>query len=354
MEAPFMDRMPTDDDELTVGMIDTRDGNRFVPLDTTRAWCWQQGTMLQWLPGAADRLVVYNAREGERFIGIVRDVHNGRTRKLSRPVYAVSPNGKYALSLNFARLARIRPGYGYEGVADPWLGQEQPADDGVYHVDLQSGESKLVLSLGRAARLNPVASMKGVEQKFNHIQINTDGSRFSVIQRWYEVRPDGSKKRHDRLVTANPDGSEPYLLADDGHFSHYDWYSPTQLVAWANRTGVGSRYWMYTDRTRDMNAVGEHCFSVDGHCSFSPDRRWMLTDTYPDKTNHRTLMLYRMRDGLRVDIGRFYAPPELSGPLRVDLHPRWSRDGNQVCIDSAHEGSRQMYVLDVSGVVRDA
>jgi hypothetical protein len=343
-------------------MIDLTDGDRYIPFDSTSAWCWQQGTMLQWLPGAADRLVVYNQREGDRFIGIVRDVHTGQTRKLSRPVYAVSPDGKYALSLNFARLARIRPGYGYEGVADPWLGQEQPTDDGVYHVDLATGASKLVLSLDRAARLNPVASMKGVEQKFNHVQINTDGSRFSVIQRWYEVRPDGAKKRHDRLVTANPDGSDPYLLADDGHFSHYDWFSPTQLIGWANRTarpgspqaGVGSRYWMYTDRTRDMHAVGEHCFNVDGHCSFAPDRRWMLTDTYPDKTQHRTLMLYRMRDGLRVDVGRFYAPPELIGPLRVDLHPRWSRDGTQVCIDSAHEGSRQMYVLDVSGVVADA
>jgi hypothetical protein len=52
-----------------------------------------------------------------------------------------------------------------------------------------------------------------------------------------------------------------------------------------------------------------------------------------------------------VDIGRFFAPRELYEEIRCDLHPRWSRDGTQVCIDSAHEGSRQMHVLDVAEIV---
>ena len=33
---------------------------------------------------------------------------------------------------------------------------------------------------------------------------------------------------------------------------------------------------------------------------------------------------------------------------RCDLDPNWSRDGRSVCIDSIHEGSRQVYILDVS------
>jgi putative transposase len=42
---------------------------------------------------------------------------------------------------------------------------------------------------------------------------------------------------------------------------------------------------------------------------------------------------------------------QLEEENRCDLHPRWSPDGRQVCIDSAHEGERQMYIVDVSELV---
>ncbi|MBK7061927.1 MAG: hypothetical protein IPH51_16015, partial [Rubrivivax sp.] len=80
--------------------------------------------------------------------------------------------------------------------------------------------------------------------------------------------------------------------------------------------------------------------------------RWLLTDTYPDPTsNERSLLIYDVEQNLRYDIGRFYADPGLRKENRCDLHPRWSHDGTQVCIDSVHEHERQMYVIDVTSVV---
>jgi hypothetical protein len=55
---------------------------------------------------------------------------------------------------------------------------------------------------------------------------------------------------------------------------------------------------------------------------------------------------------VRHDLGSFYADPGLSKENRCDLHPRWSRDGTEVCIDSVHGEDRQMYIVDVSGIVR--
>ena len=73
---------------------------------------------------------------------------------------------------------------------------------------------------------------------------------------------------------------------------------------------------------------------------------------FPGGEEHcRALLLYRPEDGLRVELGPFRSPPELSGEIRCDLHPRWNRDGTKVCFDSAHEGARQLYVMDVSSVV---
>ena len=155
------------------------------------------------------------------------------------------------------------------------------------------------------------------------------------------------------MFTANPDGSDICCVADHDMTSHFDWRNTKEILAWATQHDIGNRYFLFTDRTAKKEVVGEGVLTCDGHCSYSPDGRWILTDTYPDKERMRTLLLYRPSDGHRVDIGRFFSPEELGGEIRCDLHPRWSRDGRKVCIDSAHERHRQIYVMDVSRIVEN-
>src|SRR6266567_4054528 len=49
-EAAFNDRPPGAEDKVTIGVVSLGDRNRFQPLATSRAWNWQQGSMLQCLP----------------------------------------------------------------------------------------------------------------------------------------------------------------------------------------------------------------------------------------------------------------------------------------------------------------
>jgi hypothetical protein len=348
LQVPFIDRQPTPDDAATIGMIDLQDNNRWIALGETLAWCWQQSTMLQWLPSAPDSEIIYNQRDGDRFIAVIQNVHTGETRTLPRPIYAV--HGNQALSLNFARLNRTRPGYGYNGVDDPGEHVDHPDDDGIYWMDLTTGEHKLIITYDQMRNFHPTDTMGSGQHWFNHLTWAPDGSNFVWLHRWqYPLHP--QRQWVDRLISAKPDGTDICIVADDYFASHIDYYSPDQIVVWARQMKIGDRYFRFTRCTDEVDIIGEHVFSTDGHCSFSPDRKWMLTDTYPDEQHIRTLILFEMATGRRVDIGRFYAPPELVGPTRCDLHPRWSRDGKQVCIDSAHEGERQMYVIDVATVV---
>lgn len=133
--------------------------------------------------------------------------------------------------------------------------------------------------------------------------------------------------------------------------SHFARRDPRHILAWARQRDRGDRYYFFTDRTEEREIAGEGVLTVDGHCSYPPDGRWLLTDTYPDAEQRRTLILYRPADGRRIDIGRFFAPPELEGEIRCDLHPRRNRDGAQVCLDSAHGGARRIYVVDVGAIV---
>jgi len=343
----FIDRPPTPEDSVRIGMVDLTSGEGTL-LDETFAWNWQQGTHLQWLGTAPDRLIIYNMREGDRYISVIRDVHSGETRKLPRPIYAVSRDGKQAVTLNFSRVHRHRPGYGYNGVPDAWESDPRPAEDGIYYMDLETGENRLIISVDQIANLDPQATMANTSHWFNHLQFNHDGSRFIFLHRW-KVPPGW----RTRLFTAAPDGSDICCVNPHEMTSHFDWRSSTQILAWARQPGIGDRYFLFTDQTDQAEVMGDGILTTDGHCSYSPDGRWVLTDTYPNKEHKRTLLLYRPEDQRRVDIGRFYSPPEVSGEIRCDLHPRWNRDGTQVCFDSVHEGDRQMYVIDVSSITTE-
>ncbi len=342
MRVGFRDRQPGPKDEIELGLIDPEGMQPFEPFATTKAWCWQQGTMLQWVPRTAD-CVVYNRRRAGRFEGVVHDLASGDRRELERAVYAVDPVGRYAIGLNFARLATQRPGYGYEGVADPWADEGAPREDGVWRIDLDSGDAELVLSLAEIVGMDPDASMAGQIHWLNHAQINTDGSRVAVLHRWQPS--DGP--RQTRLVTLAPDGSDARVIWGARLVSHYDWRSADEILAWGGAPTAPNAFWAVSDVGAEPQAFARDVLTEDGHCSYSPDRLWIANDTYPDSENLRRLMIVRTADGLRVDLAALHAPPEFDGPLRVDLHPRWNRDGTALCIDSAHEGTRQMYTVDL-------
>ena len=348
MEIDFMDRPLQTGDTIRVGLVDLQAGPEFHALDQTPAWCWQQGTMLQWLGTDPDRLIIYNSVQDGQYVSIVRDVHSGQTRTLPRPVYAVSRDGTQAVSNNFSRVARTRPGYGYLALPDPTEGIDHPDDDGIWHLDLLTGEHRLIISLDQVVGIGHQDSMDLGESWFNHLQFNADGSRFIFLHRWR--RPD-TGGHWTRMLTAAPDGSDICLLNEFEMTSHFDWRGSDHLLAWARHRQIGDKYFLYRDRTPWLQVVGDDVFTCDGHCSYSPDLRFILTDTYPDAEEKRTLIIYDTATGSRADIGRFLSPKKYSGEIRCDLHPRWSRDGQQVCFDSIHEGPRQMYVIDVSEVL---
>ncbi len=348
MEIDFRDRQPKPGEPLTLGMVDLKDNDRYVPFDTTLAWCWQQGTMLQWLPGAADREVIYNSVADGQYVAVIRDVHSGKARRLPRPVYAVAPDGKQAVTLDFDRLGRLRPGYGYLAVEEKYKDDPAPKDAGIYHLDLETGKHRLIVSIAQAAANQPDERFRGAMHWFNHLQFNPSSSRFLFLHRW---RPALDKPWQTRLYTAKPDGGDLKLVIDTGMVSHFDWRDDDTILAWTRTKDRGDRFYLIDTRTREMTVVGEGVLTRDGHCSYSSDRKWVLNDTYPDDRRLQTLMLYRPADGKRIDVGRFHLPLKLAGPFRCDLHPRWDRDGTQVCIDSAHEETRQVYVLDVGRVV---
>ena len=350
MEIDFCDRQPKPGEALTLGMVDLKDKDRYLPFDTTMAWCWQQGTMLQWLGSSPDREVVYNAVADKQYVAVVRDVHASKTRTLPRPIYALSTDGKQAVSLPFDRLHRLRPGYGYCALPEKSPDDPAPEKDGIWWMDVATGKNELVVPIAKVAGNKPDERFRGAHHWVNHLQFNPSGSRFLFLHRWRVFE----KPWMTRLYTCKPDGTDLRLTWDTGMVSHFDWRDDDTILAWVRTKDQGNKFVLIDVNAGESKVVGGDVLTQDGHCSYSPDRKWILNDTYPDRKRLQWLMLFNPKTGRRYDLNQFHLPPNLTGPFRCDLHPRWNRDGTQVCIDSGHEETRQVYVVDVGEYTRAA
>ncbi len=351
MEVDFEHRTPKPDDIIKVGMVDLHDNDKWIELGESRSWCWQQGCMLQWRPGSKTE-VMWNDREGNRFVCHILDVKTRKKRTIPHPIYTVSPDGKFACAPDFSRLQDMRPGYGYYGRVDPFKDERAPAKSGIFRVDLETGGSTLIVSLADMAAIPyEYEDLSKMKHYFNPLLVNPDGTRLQFLHRW---RGPGRRGFGTRMVTCNLDGSDPYVLDPHGHTSHYIWRDPTHILAWSWHPDLGAGYILYTDKSREVEAVGKGVMTRNGHNTYLPDTDWILSDTYPDRRRLQHPYLYHVPTGERFWLGHFRSPPEYAGEWRCDTHPRFSPDGKMVVIDSPHGGNgRQLHLIDISGIVED-
>jgi len=351
MAVDFHHRSPRRDDVIRIGMIDLEGGDEWIELGESRAWGWQQGCMLQWVPGSSNE-VIFNDRQGDAFVSRVVNVETRAQRTLPHPVYTLSPDGRIALGVDFARLQQMRPGYGYVGLPDRFASERMPKDSGIYRLDLATGKRDMVFSLEElVARTDKAKELRDAKHYFNHLLFSPDGSRFIFLHRW---RPKNSRFGfRTRMLTATPDGNDLHLLDSSGHTSHFIWRDPEHILAWTRRGSHGNAFYLFEDRSRRVEVVAKEGMPHNGHCTYLPDPDWILNDTYPQgKERLQTVYLYHLPTGSKFVLGRFYSPKEFRGEWRCDTHPRSSRDGRFVVIDSAHVGGgRQLHLIDIGEII---
>ena len=360
-QVNFEGRSPAPDDRIQVGMVDIEDGDKWIELGKSDSWGWQQGCMLQWRPGSKSE-VIWNDREKDRFISRIKNVHTGETRTLPRAIYALSADGKWAVSADFARIQNLRPGYGYKGVADPHRANRCPEDSGIWRLNMDTGESELIVSLAQLADI-PHEGRKLHDRwnYVNHLLVSPGSRRFIFLHRWREKGPDDpgfavNNGFVTRMFTANLDGSDLFILDPSGYTSHFIWRDPEHVCAWTRPKEKESAFYLFKDKTDQVEVVGKEGMPVNGHNTYlaiGDGREWILNDTYPQgKNRQQSPYLYHVPTGARHDIGHFHLPPEYTGEWRCDTHPRSSNDGRKVVIDSPHGGEgRQLWLLDISEIV---
>lgn len=332
-------------------LIDTEktesDPNRVRKIAETSAWNVQQSCMLQWLgPDYSSRLI-YNDYREDKYVSVILTLATMEEKVIPAAVYSVSADGKFALTLDFSRLYNLRPGYGYYNVPEKTKDAALPNTTAIWKVDLKTGEVSELLKYTDFANFQPRPEMQeaGAVHKVNHIMLNPNGKRFMVLYRWFN-----GQRKYTRLITCNVDGTDMYVLSDDDMVSHCFWKNNSAILAFENKKKSGPGYYLMKDKTDKYI----HCwpqFSKDGHPSYSPDGKRIVTDSYPDKARVAgiNLMDGDEKKKTHITIARVFAPFKYDNDTRCDLHPRWNHRGDKICFDSVFEGHRGMYVVDVSG-----
>lgn len=326
-------------DKVEILLIDTETGDTEVVAESS---CWnvQQGCMAQWLgPDFKSRIIYNDCREG-RYVSVIKNIETGKEEKvIGCPVYTVSADRKTALSLDFSRLYNLRPGYGYYNVEEETKGVALPDKTCIWKIDLESGVVTPLLKYTDFANFEPRSEMKeeGSVHKINHLMLSPNGKRFMVLYRWFV-----GQRKYTRLVTCNVDGTEMYNLSDDDMVSHCFWKNDEEILAFERKKEGGAGYYLMKDKTQEYKHLWSE-MNGDGHPSYSPDGKLVVTDTYPDKARISSV---KVMDGEKVRVvARVFSPFRYDNDTRCDLHPRWSRDGRKICFDAVFEGHRGLFTI---------
>lgn len=372
-----------------VGYFDLEEGDNYRVIGKTTTWNWQMGSQLQWLLGSDKKRIIYNARSSEcknilgdfapfsDFCSIIYDCQTQEQKILALPIYVVFPQGDFALSVNYSRFQVTHKTIGYCASNQEPVLELAPKDDGIFKLNLDTGNADLLVSLDDLKKFNYVDSMEKAIHWVTHLEVSPNGKRFLFLHRWTERVEDETCFLH-RLIVMDSDGKNIKLLECSDHplpqlndnfdsnsvgvfdyekseyqISHPAWKNDNEIIVWGphNKTIA---YHLYNVDSGDVKVIGKDLLNENGHMTYSlVNQDLLLSDTYPDSlTNKRDLFIYSESKHKAYSLGSFYTSPDLGKENRCDLHPVWKQDGKQVCIDSVHESSRQKYIVDVTSFIK--
>lgn len=334
-------KVPDSCDEAEIVVFDTYNENKIEHVGITHCWNSQQGCMAQWLAPDFKTKIIYNDFRNGKYVSVLYNFKEKKEEKIyDMPIYDVAKNGKFALTLDFSRLHRLRKGYGYANLEETTKKELCPNKACIWKIDLNSGNITEVIKYTDLVNFEPRKEMKGAEHKVNHIMISPDCKRFIVLHRWFK-----NNEKFTRLVTINVDGSDMYNLSDDNFVSHCCWKNNNEILSFLRKKKTGDHYYLMTDRTHNYKMLWPE-LKIDGHCTYSPDGKYIITDTYPNRKRIASVYLCTEDDNKSRKLVRVFSPFKYDNDTRCDLHPRWNHKSDKICIDSVHESKKELYVID--------
>ena len=303
-----------------VGTI-TRESGEYRKIATTRAWCWQQGCRAQWVTD--DNILINNYSSGRHISQIINSFTGVVEHQNSTPIYDIHLGKGKVLSLNFALLHKMRPGYGYSTCRDH-LREVDSSRDGIFLGDLEGDNAELLLSTREIANWKATPTMAHAEHYVNHLKFAPSGTWFIFYHFWI-----ANGVRYARCLRASLSGKISDVNLSSDTMSHYSFLADDRLLIFCDAAGPG--YYLSDESMSEFQRVFRG-LCLDGHPTMISENS-LITDTYPSRYLKEQSLIFATPDGAST-IAKVFSPSQYREEFRCDLHPRISRDGKSIYIDT--------------------
>ena len=257
-------------------------------------------------------------------------------------IYPTSPKDNLLFTINYQELDELNKDYGYNLKQN---GVKYNHLDGILGYNYIEKKKRFNLRKSSIHALSQKI-ISEEECELNHLQISPDNKSILFIYR--NKKPSS----YSELFMYNYKEDRLECLFSGKIVSHYNWIDSNRIIIFFAKKISTQGYYIFNIYTKEIMALDKKInHNGDGHPSISPNKEWIVYDSYPDKKRVSYLKLYNLKNNEIIKIGEFFSPMKFYGYYRCDLHPRWSPDGKFISIDSTHEGTRRTYMIDVSKII---
>ncbi len=304
-----------------------------VLLADSSAWSWQQGIRLRWMPDNGREIIFNDFVEG-KYLSRIVNVDNSTERRIDAPLYDISSDGKWGLSVDFERLESKRAGYGYSCRSYAEDGIDL-LNEGIDLINMRANIKERILTYQQIALAVGESEIDFRNAYINHISFSPSGNKFLFF--WIVI--DGNKHKAS-LVVYDMISKQLIPLETEDIVSHYVWDTDEKIICTAYNKNAACFYFEYCLTDRSKKKLNGLNLNEDGHPSLFKDN-WLLTDTYPNLEGYQKLFIAGKEDGEK-ELLTIYSTCKKEGPQRTDLHPRLNLNKTIVCFDANVKGFRTL------------